>query len=143
MATNNYAQAIAYAHKCIDSFKQQARRPAEGPSPRRSTSTNKDQTFAQWALNDVGTCYYILGPVAYEKRRTKPRTQPRPATSLVEDLPFSQCYDPKGWFWKPAEAAKEARQKPSSLTYDEVTRKFKKECPLASGLSFCPSIFFL
>jgi len=28
--------------------------------------------------------------------------------NLVKDYYYAQCWDPKGWFWKPAEAAQQA-----------------------------------
>jgi len=27
---------------------------------------------------------------------------------LINDFFYAQCWDPSGWFWKPAEAAQEA-----------------------------------
>lgn len=101
---NSYDTAIAYAQKCIDTFKQQAldqQKTLTAPVD----ASNKDAVFAEWALNDVGTCYYIMGQ-AYEKKGDN-KNAAAAYTYLVQNLPFTQCYDPKGWFWKPAEAAKE------------------------------------
>jgi hypothetical protein len=56
-----------------------------------------------WALNDVGTCLFIEGQ-AHEKAG---RTADAQAAyrRLVKDYGFAQCWDAKGWFWKPAQAA--------------------------------------
>lgn len=56
-----------------------------------------------WALNDVGTCLFIEGQ-AHEKAG---RTAEAVAAyrRLVDEYGFAQCWDKKGWFWKPAKAA--------------------------------------
>ncbi len=58
-----------------------------------------------WALNDVGTCLFIEGQ-AHEKagHRAEAASAYR---QLVTDYGFAQCWDEKGWFWKPAQAATE------------------------------------
>lgn len=58
-----------------------------------------------WALNDVGTCLFIEGQ-ALEKagRREEAASAYR---KLIADYGFAQCWDEKGWFWKPAQAATE------------------------------------
>lgn len=62
-----------------------------------------EQGHDAWALNDVGTCLFIAGQ-AHEKAG---RTAEAVAAyrRLVDDYRFCQCWDEKGWFWKPAQAA--------------------------------------
>lgn len=62
-----------------------------------------EQGHDAWALNDVGTCLFIAGQ-AHEKAG---RTGEAVAAyrRLVDDYRFCQCWDEKGWFWKPAQAA--------------------------------------
>jgi hypothetical protein len=67
-------------------------------------TTEKEKVFANWALNDVGTCYFILGS-ALEKSGDK-KGAAEAYKYLTEKLPFAECWDTKGWFWKPADAAK-------------------------------------
>lgn len=95
--------AVAYANKCIALYEKDAvnmqkklKAPVDG---------DDDAVRAKWALNDVGTCYYIIGK-AHEKLgdTTKATTA---YTALISKLAFAQCWDPQGWFWTPAEAAQE------------------------------------
>lgn len=56
-----------------------------------------------WALNDAGTCTYIMATV-YERRRMYPEAA-QAFRSLAQDYRFAQCWDPKGWYWHPADGA--------------------------------------
>ena len=102
LADKNYDDVVKNTQQCIDQFKAQA---IEQQKALTAPPTDKAEVFKQWALNDVGTCYYILGQ-AYEKQN-KNKEAAAAYQSLVTDLPFAQCWDPKGWFWKPAGAAKD------------------------------------
>ena len=102
LEAKSYDDALAYTGKCIDMFKDKA---VEMQKALTAPTTDKDQTSAQWALNDVGTCYYIQAK-AYEGEG-KNKDALASYKFLADNLPFAQCWDPKGWFWKPADAAKE------------------------------------
>ncbi|MCB9719874.1 MAG: tetratricopeptide repeat protein [Candidatus Omnitrophica bacterium] len=67
---------------------------------------SKDKIFSYWALNDVGTSLFIRGE-AYKKAGEADKAR-EAYKSLVDDFYYSQCWDPNGWFWKPAEAAQQA-----------------------------------
>ncbi|MCA9393603.1 MAG: tetratricopeptide repeat protein [Candidatus Omnitrophica bacterium] len=67
---------------------------------------SKDKIFSYWALNDVGTSLFIRGE-AYKKAGETDKAR-EAYKSLVDDFYYSQCWDPNGWFWKPAEAAQQA-----------------------------------
>lgn len=56
-----------------------------------------------WALNDVGTCLYIEGQVLEKQKKVKEALAAYKI--LAEELGLSQCWDVKGWFWSPADAA--------------------------------------
>lgn len=101
LMSKNYALVNAYTAKCIELFAAEAKNMQAGltvPAPADTAST-------LWALNDVGTCYYVRGQafeaqgmnaeaiVAYKK--------------LAKEFSFAQTWDLKGWFWSPAEAAKQ------------------------------------
>ena len=66
----------------------------------------KKNIFAKWALNDVGTSLFIKGEAYKKSGRAKEAKQAYKA--LIDDYYYAQCWDPKGWFWKPAEAAQQA-----------------------------------
>lgn len=102
MAAKNYDEAASDAQKCIDLFKQQA---LDQQKALTAPATDKEEVFKSWALNDVGTCYFILGQAQEKLNKAKEATDAY--QFLVDNLPFAQCWDPKGWFWKPAAAAKD------------------------------------
>ncbi|MBF0569769.1 MAG: tetratricopeptide repeat protein [Candidatus Omnitrophica bacterium] len=66
-------------------------------------STEKIHSF--WALNDVGTANFILGQT-YRNAGMKAEAIAA-FKKLVDNYGYSQCWDPQGWFWKPAEAAQQ------------------------------------
>jgi hypothetical protein len=67
-------------------------------------AADKDSANTYWALNDVGTCYFIAGKALDDKGDKKGAVAAY--KFLVDKLAFAQCWDPGGWFWKPADAAK-------------------------------------
>jgi hypothetical protein len=102
MEAKNYDEAITNAQKCIDLFKQDA---LDQQKALTAPATDKDEVFKSWALNDVGTCYFIVGTANEKLNKNKEAVDAY--QYLVDNLPFAQCYDPKGWFWKPAAGAKD------------------------------------
>ena len=102
LEAKNYDDAIAYTGKCIDMYKAKAVEMQKAlPAP----TTDKDQTFAQWALNDVGTAYFIQAKALEAQGKQKDALESY--KFLANNLAYAQCWDTKGWFWKPADAAKE------------------------------------
>ena len=98
----NFDNAVAYAKKCVEMYEKQAVEMQKGlTSP---MAGERDAVSKMGALNDVGTCLFIMGQ-ALEKQD---KGQDALATymQIFEKVPFAQCWDPKGWFWKPADAAK-------------------------------------
>ena len=96
----NYAAVTAYTNKCAEMFKTQAlqmQASLKAPAP-------KDKVFDYWALNDVGTCYFILGKALDDQGDKKGALTAY--KYLVDNLGYAQCWDPKGWFWSPADAAR-------------------------------------
>jgi len=96
----DFASAAGYTAKCIDMHGGVA---VEQQKALTAPLTEKEEIFKQWALNDVGTCYFIQGQVLEKQGKTKEAVASY--KFLVDNLAFAQCWDPKGWFWKPAAAA--------------------------------------
>jgi hypothetical protein len=105
----DYASVKGYTDKCIESFKAKAiemQGTLKEPAP-------KDSAAQLWALNDVGTCYFIQGKALDDQGDKKGAITAYKA--LVDTLSFAQCWDTKGWFWKPADAA---RKRLAELQFD-------------------------
>ena len=96
----NDAAVLAYTGKCIEMFQPQALEQQKALS---APLTVKDEIFKQWALNDVGTALFIRGQALERQGRTAEAIADY--KMLSEQLPFAQCWDVQGWFWKPADAA--------------------------------------
>ncbi len=94
---------LAYTNKCIELYGAQAKKMQASLSD-YVTGPN-DLVFQQWALNDVATSLFIQGE-AYRKANMMDEAK-EAYQKLISEYTYGQCWDPKGWFWKPAEAAKE------------------------------------
>ena len=96
----DYDAVAAYTGKCIDTYKDTA---LEQQGSLKAPA-DKDSANTYWALNDVGTCYFIAGKALDDKGDKKGAVAAY--KFLVDKLTFAQCWDPGGWFWAPADAAK-------------------------------------
>ena len=65
--------------------------------------SGKEHDF--WALNDCGTCQFILAKALDAQDQKKEAVAAY--NVVIEKFSFAQCWDPQGWFWKPAEASKD------------------------------------
>ena len=99
-----FADAITFAKKCVELYEKQA---LEMQKELKAfvDGEDKDAVNKKWALNDVGTCLYIIGQANEKQEKNKEAIESY--KKLVDKLGYAQCWDPQGWFWKPAEAAKE------------------------------------
>lgn len=103
MSAQKPEDCVGYAKKCIEMYETQAIEMQAALSDYASGS--QDEVAKHWALNDVGTCYFILGQL-YEKQGNNEAALAA-YKALTEKLKYAQCWDANGWFWKPADAAKE------------------------------------
>ena len=105
-----FERAIEIADKCLDEFRLSAEREqaalekAKVPLPPTGAVPDnvKKAILARGVLNDVGTCLFIKGRSAESLGR---RDVARLAYEGAKKLNYARCWDPKGWFWSPAEAA--------------------------------------
>jgi hypothetical protein len=100
LGVNDWASTIAYTTRCIDTYKDQALNQQKALASKHP-GDNPDS----WALNDVGTCYFIRGK-AYEGLKKIPEAI-ADYKYLVDNLALSACTDPKGFVWYPAKPAKD------------------------------------
>lgn len=105
---NDLDAVLVYTNKCIASFQDQAKEMQASLKefPWGDTKEKeKENIFQYWALNDVGTCLFIQG--AQYLKSGNPVEAKRAFDRIIEEFSFAQCWDPKGWFWKPVDGAKE------------------------------------
>ncbi len=95
--------ALAYTNKCIELYADKAKEMQA--SLKEFPKGTDSEIHSYWALNDVGTGLFIQGE-GYRKAGMKEEAKAA-FQKLADNYGFAQCWDPKGWFWKPAEAAKE------------------------------------
>jgi len=101
---NKLDAVLSYTNKVIELYAPKAKEMQA--SLTEYPWQSREQIFNFWALNDVGTSYFIQGKAfdaAGKKAEAKTAYQ-----TLIDNYFYAQCWDPKGWFWKPAEAAQEA-----------------------------------
>lgn len=96
----DYSGVEVYTKKCLQLYEEEAQKMQKA----LTDYPNKDNAFNYWALNDVGTCYFILGESLLEQKKFQEAMEVYQV--VMEDFTYSQCWDPKGWFWKPAVAAR-------------------------------------
>jgi len=90
-----YEDAVKYTEKCAELYEEEARKMQAS----LSAFPSKDVVNEYWALNDVGTCYFIRGEALMKLGR---RTEALAAYKVVRDeFSYSQAWDPKGWYWSP------------------------------------------
>ena len=70
-----------------------------------------EETSEYWALNDVGTCYYIQCQALEKMGDKHQETLEIALKKIINELSYAQCWDEKGWYWQVApEAKKKLRQ---------------------------------
>ncbi len=111
---------LAYTNKCIELYGEQAKKMQASLSD-YPAGGNKE-IFSYWALNDVATSLFIQGE-AYRKAKMFEEAK-EAYRKVINNYTYGQCWDTKGWFWKPAEAAKEkiaAIESGSTIDYGDYT----------------------
>ncbi|MBN2144627.1 MAG: hypothetical protein JW774_08390, partial [Candidatus Aureabacteria bacterium] len=101
LEVKDWAGVEAYTERCIGLYtkhalKQQSELTAMPPATVANT---------YWALNDVGTAYFIKAKAL--KEQGKNDMAKKICQLVIDEYSYSQCWDPKGWFWSPAEACRD------------------------------------
>ncbi|MBI1976986.1 MAG: tetratricopeptide repeat protein, partial [Candidatus Omnitrophica bacterium] len=97
MDQQQFDQAIQTAQQCIDQHQDQAR-------VEQSALTNfpsVDERHRYQALNDVGTSYFLQGEAYLKQGKIDQAAQA--FRMVIEQYPYSQWWDPRGWYVKAAE----------------------------------------
>jgi tetratricopeptide (TPR) repeat protein len=106
LGNGRYATAIENAQRCIDLFEDEAiaqQDALNAPPPLGSVdNAQKQEVLSNWALNDVGTSYFIIGQALEVLGRVE---DAKSAYREAQRFPYARAWDPQGWFWSPAEGA--------------------------------------
>lgn len=108
--SQNYDTAMTAADRCVDRFKEEADADEAALEARHAKLLPtgavgpkvKDEIYAQGVLNDVATCFWIKGISA---QLSKHDDAAREAYTATMKYRYARTWDPKGWFWSPAEDA--------------------------------------
>ena len=111
LAAKDFATAKSRIERCKKLYGEKA----TGMQESLSVVPGPDTAREFWALNDVGTCTFILGKV-YEAESKKEEAIAA-YQEVIKNFPMAQCWDRQGWFWQPAVAAKERL---TALTFDSA-----------------------
>ncbi len=116
---------IAYTDKCIELYSNDARAMQDELDSYPEPVNGNDDVFAYWALNDVATSYFIRGEAFRQADMTDEAKEA--FSTVINDYTYGQAWDTKGWFWKPAEAAKEKLmmiETGSNIDFGDYTSSF-------------------
>jgi hypothetical protein len=100
LGRKDWNAAIAHADKAIRTWGPQARatnRRLRGYAPAKDAKKYSN-------LNEVGTCIMLKGDALRQKGDAKGAMAAYQL--LLDEYTYAQVWDPKGWFWKPADAAR-------------------------------------
>ncbi len=100
LGAKDLAAVEFYTDRCIKKYSEEAKKFQAS----LTDYAPKDKAFEYWALNDVGTCYFIRGE-AYMNEKMWDKAE-KDFQTILDEYSFAQCWDPKGWFWKPAVGAR-------------------------------------
>ncbi len=103
LAAKDLKSVEAYVNKVDELYAVKAKEMQA--SLKDFASGSNDQIFKYWALNDVGTAWFILGE-AY-RNAGKEKEAAEIFNKVINEYSFAQCWDPQGWFWKPSEGARQ------------------------------------
>jgi len=104
LGKNDLSAVLAYTNKCLEFYDAEAKKMQK--ALKDYPKGDKAEIVAQWwAINDVATALYIQGE-AY--RNAGMNVLAKSAyRRVIDEFSFGQCWDDQGWFWRPAEAARE------------------------------------
>lgn len=103
LSAQKYDDALDYVNRCVDTYHTQAAQ-MQAAMTTRPANEPKETTASRWALNDCATCLFIKGEVLVKKGDKAGAKEAY--GRVVKEFKDGLCWDPKGWFWCPADACK-------------------------------------
>jgi beta-glucuronidase len=113
-------ETFKYTQECIDLYKDEADKQQ---AILTGIPKGKDEIEAVTVLNDVATAYFIQAE-SY-MRQQKVEDAKKLFLLIIDKYPYAQAWDPRGWYWKIAEASKQSIQKLETGT-NELEQQKKK-----------------
>ena len=104
LGADDFEAVAAYVDKVLELYEDKAKAMQETMT--EYVWESKEDIFSKWALNDVGTAFFIRGESF--KKSGEHKAAKKAYEKLVDNYYYAQCWDPNGWFWKPAEAAQQS-----------------------------------
>ncbi len=105
LADERYEDAIEITETCTEQFGDYARETHAGMDGPANAQNNLEYWSQYGVLTDVAACYFIHAESLMNLGRSDEALVSYKV--LMEELQYSQLWDPRGWFWKPADAAEE------------------------------------
>jgi len=109
LAEKNYTEVFTYTAKCLELYEEKAREVSA--EMKNFAKLGHEDDYA--AVNDVATCHYIMGEAYMQEGKYDEAI--KEFNIAIEEYPYAQCWDPKGWFWKVAEVSKKNIEKIKKL----------------------------
>ncbi len=110
LADKDYPALFAYGRECIRRYGEKGKQM----NAEMTGFATSDKAAEKWALNDVGTSLFIMGTAYAELKMYREAAQA--FETLADDYGYAQCWDPKGWYWRPAEGARDKAQRYQALS---------------------------
>ena len=104
LQNGKYKDVELYVNKCLELYGDKAKE-MQAELAKKGDYAPEGKEFDYWALNDVGTCLFILGRAYYIQGLNDKAKEVY--NRIINDYTYAQCWDTQGWFWKPAEGAKD------------------------------------
>ncbi len=101
--------------KCIQLYETDAQRMQAELHKKPKGSNEYINSF--WALNDVATAYFIRGEIFRLRHQMSEAVEAYQV--VIDQYPYAQCWDPRGWFWTVADGARGRIQLIEDGVFDE------------------------
>jgi len=104
---------LAYTSRCIELYTEEAR----DQEAMLDDFAPAGSEAAYESLNNIAACYFMLGEFyKYKKDWEKSRENYK---KVVDKFYFAQYWDPRGWWWKPANISEDEIEKIDTGYYEK------------------------
>ena len=104
---------LAYTSRCIELYRESAKDQEAKLDDFAPSGSEADYK----ALNNVAASYFIRGEFYKHKKDWK--ESKKNYKKVINNFYFAQCWDPRGWWWKPSEISEGEIEKIDSGYYEK------------------------